>query len=105
MTAVPEALSPIEVGREAHRHNEEFRAESGPADGGGSESGSKETGHRGHRSVHIAEATLLAVVTIVTAWSGYAAAKWSTKSRVLLAEASTLRSHASREDLSAMTLR
>jgi hypothetical protein len=41
----------------------------------------------------------------VTAYAGYAAAKWSTESRVDLAKASTLRAQASRSDLEAMELR
>jgi len=62
------------------------------------------TEHR-HRAVFIAEAVLLAIVTIVTAYAGYAAAKWSTESRVDLAEASTVRAQASRAELEAMELR
>ena len=55
--------------------------------------------------MYIAEACLLALVTIVTAWAGFAAAKWSTESRVELAKASTVRSQASRDDLEALELR
>jgi hypothetical protein len=44
-------------------------------------------------------------VALLAAWSGYAAAKWSTESRVKLAEASTARSEANRADLQAMSLR
>jgi hypothetical protein len=33
------------------------------------------------RLVSITEAVVLAVVTLLAAWSGYAAAKWSTESR------------------------
>lgn len=55
--------------------------------------------------ISIAEAVLLSVVTLLVAWSGYAAAKWSTESRVQLTEASTLRVDASRADSEAATLR
>jgi hypothetical protein len=97
---MPEGLSAAEVGTEARRHREEHESEaSDQADKTPSE------GHGRHRSVYIAEAILLAVVTIVTAWAGYAAAKWSTESRVELAKASTVRAQASREDLEAMELR
>ena len=41
-------------------------------------------GHR-DRLVSIAEAILLSIVALLAAWSGYAAAKWSTESRVGLA--------------------
>ncbi len=43
------------------------------------------------------EAVLLSLVTIVTAWAGYSAAKWGTESRVDLAHASSLRTEANRE--------
>ena len=42
------------------------------------------------------EAVLLSVVTIVTAWAGYSAAKWGTESRLDLAQASALRIEANR---------
>jgi hypothetical protein len=41
----------------------------------------------------------------LAAWSGYAAAKWSTESRVSLAEASTARTKANRANLDAIELR
>ena len=42
------------------------------------------------------EAVLLSIVTIVTAWTGYSAAKWGTESRLELAHASALRIEANR---------
>jgi hypothetical protein len=64
----------------------------------------KELQHHQHKSapghsnelVPILEAVLLSVVTIVTAWAGYSAAKWSTESRLDLAQASALRIEANR---------
>src|SRR3954451_20752647 len=55
-------------------------------------------GHGKHRREVIAvlEAVLLSVVTIVTAWTGYSAAKWGTESRLELAHASALRIEANR---------
>src|ERR1044071_5585911 len=53
----------------------------------------------------IVEAVLLSVVALLAAWSGYAAAKWSTESRVELATASSLRIDASRADADAQELR
>jgi hypothetical protein len=60
---------------------------------------------RHDRILSIAEAVLLSIVALMAAWSGYAAAKWSTESRVKLAEASTLRSEANRADINAIDLR
>jgi len=48
---------------------------------------------------------LLSIVTLLAAWSGYAAAKWSTESRITLAQASAARTTASRASLEAIELR
>ncbi len=60
--------------------------------------GSPPEQRQGHRRevIAILEAVLLSVVTIVTAWTGYSAAKWDTDSRLDLAHASTLRIEANR---------
>lgn len=60
---------------------------------------------RRDRLLSIAEAVLLSIVALLAGWSGYAAAKWTTESRVSLAEASTARTKASRANLEAMELR
>ncbi len=60
---------------------------------------------RRERNVSIAEAVLLSIVTLLAAWSGYAAAKWSTESRITLAAASAARTTASRASLEAIELR
>src|SRR4051794_14358405 len=93
---MPEGLSAVEVGHEVAEH-------------------AKHTGSRGdgendvhasrNRALSIAEAVLLSLVTLMAAWSGYAAAKWSTESRVVLAQASAARTNASRADLEAVLLR
>jgi hypothetical protein len=57
------------------------------------------------RIVQIGEALLLSLVTIAAAWSGYAAAKWGTESRIELARSATLRNLASRADLAALSTR
>jgi hypothetical protein len=57
------------------------------------------------RLLTITEAVLLSIVALLAAWSGYSAAKWSTESRVGLADASALRTKASRAHLQAMSLR
>lgn len=84
-----EGLSVSEVAKELEHHR--HHAEPGPE-------------HQG-RLVPLIEALLLSVVTVVTAWAGYSAAKWSTESRLGLAEASTLRSEANRASLSALETR
>jgi hypothetical protein len=53
----------------------------------------------------VTEAVLLSVVTIVTAWASFSAAKWSTESRVEIAQASTLRLEANRALSEAMDTR
>jgi hypothetical protein len=60
---------------------------------------------RRDRLLSITEAVLLSVVALLAAWSGYAASKWSTESRVELAKASSLRIDASRADADAFELR
>jgi hypothetical protein len=87
---VPEGMSADEVGKEIARHGEH---------GGGGER------DRHDRILSIAEAVLLSIVALMAAWSGYAAAKWSTESRVNLAKASTLRSEGNRADINAIDLR
>lgn len=82
-----EGLSTSEVGKEIGAHAKR-------ADNEGRE-----------RLLSIAEATLLSIVALLAAWSGYAAAKHSTESRVTLAEASTARTEANRANLDAMELR
>ena len=57
------------------------------------------------RVVSIVEALLLAVVALLAAWSGYSSAKWSTESRLKLAQASTARTESSRAGLDASAVR
>ena len=51
---------------------------------------------RHDRIVTIIEAVLLATVALLAAWSGFAAAKWSTESRLQIAEGSASRVEANR---------
>jgi len=83
---MPERLSPEEVEKENGDH-----AKSGD----GNE----------HTTVSILEAVLLSIVALMAAYSGYAAAKWTTEQRVKLSQASGLRSQANRADLQAISLR
>jgi hypothetical protein len=87
---MPEGMSADEVGKEIAHH---------------AEHSDREERDRHDRVLSIAEAVLLSIVALMAAWSGYAAAKWSTESRVKLAEASTLRSEANRADINAIDLR
>jgi len=91
---MPEGLSPIEAGKQLHEHNKESD-EPAPPTGG----------DRHSRIVQIGEAVLLSLVTIAAAWSGYAAAKWGTESRIEFARSATLRNLASRADLAALSTR
>ena len=84
-----EGLSAAEVGKEISHH-----AKHG---GGGHE--------RRDRLITIAEAVLLSIVALLAAWSGYAAAKWSTESRIHLATATADRTKANRAEGEALTLR
>jgi hypothetical protein len=87
---VPEGLSAEEVGKEISGHAGHR----------------EENGHLGQdRLVSIAEAVLLSIVALLAAWSGYAAAKWSTESRVDLGKASAARTKANRANLKASEIR
>lgn len=66
---------------------------------------SSEARDRRDRILSIAEAVLLSVVALLAAYSGYAAAKWTTEQRVDLAASSGARSEANRANLQAMSLR
>jgi hypothetical protein len=96
---MPEGLNPIEAGKKLHEHGEaaQERAEK--------ENGNGKSSDRQSRIVQISEAILLALVTITAAWAGYSASKWGTASRIDIAQSSTLRNLATRDDLTAISLR
>jgi len=85
-----EGLSPIEVGKEVGQH---------------AKHSAEQLADRHQRLIAIAEAVLLSVVTIVAAWSGFSAAKWSTDSTVNLATANTNRTEANRAFQESLTFR
>jgi hypothetical protein len=85
-----EGLSATEVGKEIGEHK--HAAEDPPKD-------------RRDRLLSVTEALLLSLVAVLAAYSGYAAAKWSTESSVSLAKASAARTKANRADLEALQLR
>src|SRR6478609_5813872 len=80
-----EGLDATEVGKELAKHGREHGDETSGRD----------------RWLSIVEATLLAVVAMLAAWSGYAAAKWGTESSLQLAQAATARNEATRLNLTA----
>ena len=86
---MPEGLSPLEAHHELEHHEEHAAKVDG----------------KHSRPLQIAEAVVLALVTITAAWSGFAAAKWGTESRLQLASASRNLTEATRADLSALSLR
>jgi hypothetical protein len=79
---VPEGLSPGEVAKEIAEHKKHAAADHE---------------HSSHDHwLSIVEALLLSLVAVLAAYSGYAAAKWSTESSVTLAKASAERTKANR---------
>ena len=86
---MPEGLSPTEVGKEIGEH--------------AAHHGAAHT--RRDELISIGEAVLLSIVTIVAAWSGYSAAKWSTHSSLDLAKATATRTKANRAFQQSLTLR
>jgi hypothetical protein len=88
---VPEGLSAAEVGKELAEHKKHAAA-------------AHEGGHH-DRWLSIVEAVLLSLVAVLAAYSGYAAAKWSTESSVTLARASAERTKASRASLEGLVTR
>jgi len=88
---VSEGLGAAEVGKEIGQHREH-------AAHAGAEKGRD-------RLLTVTEALLLSLVAVLAAYSGYAAAKWSTESSVSLAEASAARTKANRADLEALQIR
>jgi hypothetical protein len=89
---VPEGLSAAEVGKEIAEHRKH-------------DAETKEEQERRDRLISIVEAIVLSLVAVVAAYSGFAAAKWSTDSSVSLAQASALRTKANRADLEALVTR
>jgi hypothetical protein len=69
----------------------------------------KHSGHSGSsihdRVISIIEAALLAIVALTAAWSGYSSAKWTTESRLTIAEGSTARNDANTAEVEGLELR
>ncbi len=88
---MPEGLSPGDLGKEIGQHGK-HEADRGTQD-------------RHARLLSITEALLLSLVAVLAAYSGYAAAKWSTLSSISLAKASAARTKANRADLEGLQIR
>lgn len=92
---MPEGLSASEVGKEIAEHREH--------------AAHAEHAHAEHaardRIISIIEAVLLSVVALLAAWSGYSAAKWGSRSSLLLANASSARSESSAAEIEATQIR
>ncbi len=84
-----EGSNSTEVAHDIARHQEHTATRTGQSD----------------RLLSVAEAVLLAIVALTGAWSGFGAAKWSTESRVKLAESATTRSQANRAQQTALEFR
>ena len=106
----PEGLSAAEVGEKIAEHRE--HAEHGEHAEGG------DGGHGGHghehaagehvrrdRIISIVEALILSIVALLAAWSGYAAAKWSTHSTLTLSKASDIQTQANLDQIQATQIR
>ncbi len=101
-----EGLSPIEAGKKLHEHGGKHNGGEGHGSGNGEDGdGHDGPGGRHSRIVQVCEAVLLAIVTLTAAWAGYSAARWSTESRVEIAQSSTLRNIATRDAIEAISLR
>jgi hypothetical protein len=93
---MPEGLDPIETGKKVHEHGKAHDEPTG---------GKDDHSDRHSRIIQISEAVLLSIVTVTAAWAGYSAARWGTESRVDIAQSSTLRNVATRDYLTATSLR
>jgi hypothetical protein len=91
---VAEGLSATEVGKEIGEHSRHA-----------AEHEEREADGRRDRALSIVEAILLSMVAVLAAWSGYAAAKWSTESSVSLAKASAARTREGRDEIQATQIR
>jgi hypothetical protein len=90
---MPEGLSAAEVGKEIAEHREQAGVDD------------DHERPKSDRWLSVLEAVLLSIVAVIAAYSGYAAAKWSTESSVSLATASAERTKANRDDAKAITTR
>jgi hypothetical protein len=84
---VPEGLSAVEAGKGLSEH---------------AEYDEEERERKLNRTISIFEAALLAIVAVLAAWSGFAAAKFSTEASLLLSTSSADRAKANAANLDAL---
>jgi hypothetical protein len=98
---VAEGLSAAEVGKEIaeHREHADHAEHAAHAEHGAGEHARRD------RWISILEATMLSIVALVAAWSGYSAAKWGTHSSLSLAKASSTRNKANLASTQALQIR
>jgi hypothetical protein len=90
---VPEGLSPGEVGKEISEHHHHHQLEH------------VQEGESRGTWISIIEAVMLSLVAVLAAYSGFAAAKWSTTSSVSFAKASALRTKSNTASVEAVVTR
>src|SRR6516165_2358259 len=86
---MPEGLSPSEAGKGLQEHIELLEER-------------REKEKRRDEKISIIEASMLAIVAVLAAYSGWAAAKWATESSLSLARASAARAEANAANLDAL---
>jgi hypothetical protein len=91
---VAEDIPPNEAGRGDAEHANPSEERTG--------GGRHKTAEGPDRTLVIIEAVLLALVAVLAAWSGFASARWSTKSSLDLAQASAARTEANRAQVSGL---
>jgi hypothetical protein len=98
---MPEGLTPGDVAGEISKHRQHRAEHQGDDDrSDATDEGDNDHGPRKHdRVLSIIEAILLAIVALLAAYTGFASAKWSTKSAIDLAGASAARTEANRAAL------
>src|SRR6516165_4969937 len=87
---MPEGLSPSEAGKGLQEHIELLEER-------------REKEKRRDEKISIIEASMLAVVAVLAAYSGWAAAKWATESSLALARANAARAEANAANLDALS--
>jgi hypothetical protein len=98
----PEGLSAAEVGKEIAEHREHTEHAAGEHAAHAHAAGEHA---RRDRIISIVEAVILSIVALLAAWSGYAAAKWSTHSSLSLAKGAAIRTKANLNQIQATQVR
>ena len=105
---MPDGLTPSDIAGEISKHRQhhaEGLGDDGPGSDVTADSDDEHDSRKHDRTLSIVEAILLAVVALLAAYTGFASAKWSTKSSLDLASASASRTEANRAALDALDTR